>query len=48
MMGLVKDATGSFTYGLLALAAMVVGGALIVLGFAHDSSLEHAPERQVA
>jgi len=48
MMGLVKDATGSFTYGLLALAAMVVGGACIVVSFAHNSELEHAPEQQPA
>ena len=45
MMGLVKDATGSFTYALLALAAVVVGGGFIVLSFAHDSSLDHAPEQ---
>jgi MFS transporter, ACS family, tartrate transporter len=44
MMGLVKDATGSFMYGLLALAMIVVGGAFIVLSFAHDSALESAPE----
>jgi MFS transporter, ACS family, tartrate transporter len=48
VMGLVKDATGSFTYGLLALAALVVGGACIILTFSHDSALEHAPERQLA
>jgi MFS transporter, ACS family, tartrate transporter len=48
VMGLVKDATGSFTYGLLALAALVVGGACIILIFSHDSALEHAPERQMA
>jgi len=44
MMGLVKDATGSFEYGLLALATIVVGGAFVVLTFAHDSALERAPE----
>jgi ACS family tartrate transporter-like MFS transporter len=48
MMGLVKDATGSYTYGLLALGALVLGAAGIILGFAHDASLEHAPERQMA
>ena len=48
LMGAVKDATGSFAYGLLALAAMVVGGAIIVLCMHHDASLEHAPEGQVA
>jgi MFS family permease len=48
MMGLVKDATGSFAYALLALAALVVGGACIILTFTHDTSLEHAPQKQPA
>ena len=48
MMGLMKDASGSYTYGLLVLGALVVGAAGIILGFAHDVSLEHAPERQMA
>jgi MFS transporter, ACS family, tartrate transporter len=48
MMGLVKDATGSYAYGLLTLGAFVVGAACIVLGFAHDVRLEHAPEQQAA
>jgi hypothetical protein len=39
MMGLAKDATGSFTYGLLALGAVMVIGAFAVLGFAHDGAL---------
>jgi hypothetical protein len=42
--GLIKDATGNFTYGLLALAAMVLAGAAIVLGFRHDRTLEAVPE----
>jgi hypothetical protein len=48
MMGLVKDATGSFTYGLLALGGVVVIGACTVLGFAHDCALEREPERGLA
>ena len=48
MMGLVKDATGSYMYGLLLLGALVLGAAGIILGFAHDVRLEHAPERQMA
>ena len=44
LLGLIKDATGSFTYGLLALGIMVLCGAFIVLFLSHDSSLEHAPE----
>ncbi len=47
LLGLIKDATGSFSYGLLALAAMVVGGACIVLFISHDAKLEHAPEGPV-
>jgi MFS family permease len=47
LMGVLKDATGSYAYGLLALAAMVTGGAIIVLSMYHDSSLEHAPEGQM-
>jgi MFS family permease len=43
LMGLVKDATGSFAYALLGLASLVVGGAFVVLSFAHDSALERAP-----
>jgi hypothetical protein len=43
MMGLVKDASGSFAYGLLALAAMVLIGAAIVLGVNHDRRLEVVP-----
>jgi hypothetical protein len=34
--------------GLLAFGALVVGAAGIILGFAHDVSLEHAPERRMA
>jgi MFS transporter, ACS family, tartrate transporter len=48
MMGLVKDATGSYMYGLLTLGALVVAATGIVAGFTHDVSLEHAPERQAA
>ncbi len=48
MMGLVKDATGSYQYGLLALAVMVLGGAGVVLGFTHHGALEHPPEAQEA
>ncbi len=36
------DVTGSFTYALLALAAVVVVGGFIVLSVAHASSLEPA------
>lgn len=48
MMGLVKDATGSYSYALLALAGMVLVGAAITLGFSHNRALEHPPEPQSA
>jgi MFS family permease len=44
MMGLVKDATGTYTAALLILAAAVLVGAGIVMGFQHRAELEHAPE----
>jgi MFS transporter, ACS family, tartrate transporter len=40
MMGLVKDATGSFAYALLVIASLVVGAGFIILSFRHDSALE--------
>ena len=48
MLGLVKDATGSFTLGLYILGAGVIVAALLVLSFAHDHALEHVPEGQLA
>ncbi len=45
MMGYVKGATGSYTYGLLILSGAVLCGALVVLGFSHRQELEHAPEQ---
>lgn len=43
MMGLMKDATGNYAYGLLVLSATVLVGACIVLGFRHQHELENAP-----
>lgn len=48
LLGYVKDQTGNFTYGLLALAAMVVGGAVIVMFMDHDTALEQPPEGRTA
>ena len=48
MLGLVKDATGSFTVGLYVLGGGVIVGALFVLSFSHDHALEHAPQTQMA
>jgi ACS family tartrate transporter-like MFS transporter len=45
LIGLLKDATGSYSYGLLMLAALVAAGGLLVLSIKHDIALEHAPEQ---
>ncbi len=42
-MGWIKDATGSFTGGLLLIAALAVAAAVIVLALGHDRALERAP-----
>jgi len=44
MLGLVKDATGSFTGGLYILGAGVLVGVVCVLAFPHARALEHAPD----
>jgi hypothetical protein len=44
MLGVVKDATGSFTGGLYILGTGVLVGVACVLGFQHQPVLEHAPE----
>ena len=48
LIGLIKDATGSFSYGLLMLAAMVTAGGCLVLSINHNIALEHAPEQPQA
>ena len=42
-MGWIKDATGSFTGGLLLIAALAVGAMVIVLALDYDHALEKAP-----
>jgi MFS transporter, ACS family, tartrate transporter len=42
-MGWIKDATGSFTGGLLLIAALAVGAMVIVLALGYDHALEKAP-----
>jgi D-galactonate transporter len=42
-MGLIKDATGDFSYGLLLIAALAVMAMVIVLALPHDHRLEQAP-----
>ena len=45
-MGWVKDATGSFTGGLLLIAALALAAMVIVLLLGHDTALERAPAAQ--
>jgi MFS transporter, ACS family, tartrate transporter len=42
-MGWIKDATGSFSYGLLLIAALVLVAFVTVLRLPHNAALEHAP-----
>jgi ACS family tartrate transporter-like MFS transporter len=43
LVGLVEDATGSTDGGLIALAAILIGGSLLATRVAHDPELERAP-----
>ncbi len=44
VMGELKDATGSFTVGLLAVAAAGLVGMVLALSLQHDQRLERAPD----
>jgi D-galactonate transporter len=44
VMGTIKDSTGRFTIGLLAIAALVILAMLIALSLPHESELETLPE----
>jgi hypothetical protein len=46
--GLVRDATGNFTMGLIAIALGPVVSAILVLLLGHDRRLEQIPTRRVA
>jgi hypothetical protein len=46
MVGLIKDATGSFSLGLLAISMGALMGAVVLLALGHDRRLEHAPRAQ--
>ena len=48
LMGWLKDVTGSFSAGLLLIAAFAVMAMIVVLLLHHDRTLERAPERQPA
>jgi hypothetical protein len=43
-MGSIKDSTGTFTIGLLAIAGLVILSALIALSPPHDVELETPPD----
>ena len=47
-MGYIKDATGSFTWGLVAVAICAVIAVVITLALGHDHSLEKAPQQEAA
>jgi cyanate permease len=44
--GLVRDASGNFTLGLIAIAIGPAMSAIVVLCLGHDRRLEHIPTRQ--
>jgi nitrate/nitrite transporter NarK len=44
LMGWIKDATGSFGWGLVTIAAFAVIALVIALSLGHDPHLERAPE----
>jgi MFS transporter, ACS family, tartrate transporter len=46
LVGLISDATGSTDGGLIALAAILVGGAVLAPRVAHDPALERAPREE--
>ena len=41
--GVIKDATGSYTGGLMAVSYTVVLGVIVLLGLHHDPALERPP-----
>jgi len=43
VMGWIKDATGSFTGGLLLIAALALLAMIVVLALGHDRALEKVP-----
>ena len=45
VMGTIKDSTGSFTIGLLVIAALAILAMLIALSLPHDADLETLPDR---
>ena len=46
MVGFIKDATGSFSVGLLVISMGALIGAVVLLALGHDRRLEQAPEVQ--
>ncbi len=48
MMGSIKDATGSFTIGLLSIAMGALVGAVVLVFLGHDRRLENASGQTVS
>jgi cyanate permease len=46
MVGFIKDATGSFSVGLLVISMGALIGAVVLLALGHDRRLEQAPGMQ--
>ena len=44
MMGSIRDATGSFTIGLLAIATGALVGGIVLVALGHDRRLEEVPD----
>jgi cyanate permease len=44
LVGLIKDATGSFSLGLLGISMGALAGAVVLLVLGHDRRLEQAPD----
>jgi ACS family tartrate transporter-like MFS transporter len=44
LVGLIKDATGSFSVGLLTISMGALLGAVVLLAVGHDRRLERIPE----
>jgi len=46
VVGVIKDATGSFSLGLLVISLGALVGAVVLLALGHDRRLEHTPVMQ--
>jgi ACS family tartrate transporter-like MFS transporter len=46
-MGVIRDASGSFTLGLLAIAMGALVGGIVLLALGHDRRLESLPAKRL-